>query len=300
MNKSVSIVIPNWNGKELLKKNLSSVIKAKSFSGNNIVEIVVVDDASTDDSVAFLEKNFSNDIRLIKHTENRGFSVTVNRGVRSAKGSLVCLLNTDVIPSDKFLAPVLKHFSDDQLFAVGLHEMGYGPSKGFFKDGYIQHGNYGELKDTHISFWASGGSGVFSKKIWKELHGLDEELYSPFYWEDIDIGYRAYKRGYKIAWEPGAHVVHKHESTISTSNFRKRYMDRIKERNQLLFTWKNLTSRKLFKKHVIKLVERTISHPGYIKIILLALKKRKILSKRRKREIKQSTVSDEVVFAKFS
>ena len=78
---------------------------------------------------------------------------------------------------------------------------------------------------------------------------MDEKLLSPFYWEDIDLCYRAAKRGYINLWEPRGKVVHKHESTIS--KFPKIYVARVKERNQLLMLWKNIHSKNLIKKHIM-------------------------------------------------
>jgi len=92
-------------------------------------------------------------------------------------------------------------------------------------------------------------------------------------------------------------VVHKHESTISKLS--KSYTQRIRERNELLFIWKNITSKNLIKKHVTGLASRVIRKPGYLRIVIMALLKFKLVFKRRKQEIKESKVSDEAIFAKF-
>jgi GT2 family glycosyltransferase len=296
----VSIIIPNWNGQKLLAKNLPHVIHTKKYKKNNIREIIIVDDGSTDDSVKFLNKNFKSDIQLVKHTKNRGFSSAVNTGARTAKGQLLCLLNTDVIPNKNFLQTVIPIFSDKDVFAVGLHEEGYGPPAVMFKNGYIHHINSSEPNKISESFWVSGGSGVFRRDIWMQLRGLDEILLTPFYREDIDICYRAAKRGYKNLWAPKALVKHKHESIINTDNFDKKYMDIIKERNELLIHWKNITSPNFFRKHISGVLSRTIKHPGYSKVVFEALKKLKKTMNARSREKKESTVSDEAIFAKFS
>lgn len=294
---TVSIVIPNYNNRYLLEKNFPSVLEASKNLKNNISEIIIVDDGSSDDSVSFLNSNYKNEIKLIKHTKNRGFASAVNTGVRASKGDLILLINTDVIPESDFLEPAIAHFKDPKVFAVSMHEEGYGGAKGHFADGYIQLGMTEETKTSHISFYVSGGSGVFRRSIWKELGGMDEKLLSPFYWEDIDLCYRAAKRGYTNLWEPESKVVHKHESTIS--KLPKKYVDRVKEKNQLLMLWKNIQSKKLIHKHIIAILTRALKHPGYFVIIFMALLRLPVALKLRKKEIKESVVSDEAIFAKF-
>jgi len=282
----VSVVIPNWNGRHLLEKNLPFILSAAKNPKNSILEIIVVDDFSSDDSVSYLKKNFKHEIRLIKQSKNRGFSYSVNHGVRMAKGELVCLLNTDVIPANDFLEPAILHFKNKNIFAVGFNEKGNSWANASFTNGYIQHSPGETTETTHDTFWVSGGSGVFRRSMWMELKGFDEELFSPFYWEDVDLGYRGHKWGYELLWEPKAHVIHEHESVINQNSFHLKYLNRIKERNELL---------------VIKaMLARILKHPGYVRIIYLAWKKRKLVFNKRKLVAKQSKVSDEAVFAKFN
>lgn len=294
----ISIVIPNWNGAFLMRKYLPKVIAAKKHIKNNIIEIVIVDDASTDESVSLLESQFKNDVRLVKHKTNRRFAAAVNTGVRFAKGTHICLLNTDVVPTANFLEEVVPHLLDKNVFGVTLHEKGYGPATGIF-DGYLKHASGKENNETRETLWISGGSGVFSKRIWKELKGLDGELYAPFYWEDVDLGYRAHKRGYKLLWEPASVVFHNHES-INSTNFNKGYLSRVKERNELLFIWRNVTSSIMTKKHRAALINRLVKHPGYLRVFFTAILKWKTVSARRKKEKEEAKVSDEAVIAKFT
>lgn len=293
---TVSVVMPNLNGEKLLEKNLPFLLKAKENPENNIIEIIVVDDGSWDGSVKLLTKKFP-EVKLIKHKKNRGFSAGVNTGTRMAKGDLVLLINTDVVPEENFLAPVFKHFNNPKVFAVSLHEKGFAYAKGSFWGGYIQLSMGEEEKEAHKSFYVSGGSGVFRRKIWMELGGMDEKLLSPFYWEDIDICYRAEKRGYINLWEPESYVVHNHESTIS--KFPKSYVQRVKERNQLLVIWKNIHSTKLLRNHIAGVIRRTVLHPGYLRIVFMALGRLGIALKARKKEIKLSKVSDEAVLMQY-
>lgn len=294
----VSIVIPNWNGKELLEKNLPAVLEAAANPKNSILEVIVVDDKSTDDSVEFLEKNYKEQVRIVRHTKNRGFPSSVNTGTRTARGTIVCLLNTDVIPQKNFLEKAEKHFEDSNVFAVSLHERGYGPSVGKFEFGFIGFGPGKETDKFQNTFWVSGGSGLFRRSVWMRLKGFDEVLLSPYYWEDVDICYRAAKRGYKLLWEPTAIVEHKHESTMKKLNQKK--VSKIKERNQLVFIWKNLTSANMFRKHIRGLLRRTLKNPGYIRIVFLALSKLPKIISARKKEKKEGRVSDEAIFARFS
>ena len=296
MGQNISVVIPNYNGLELLKKNLSKVISStKKFDAYS--EFVLVDDASTDKSVSYVRKEFP-EIKIIKHSINRGFSSSVNTGIKYSKGNFIVLLNTDVKPMDGYLKSAVAILNDSKVFAVSFHEVGYGWAKGFFRNGFAEHGVGGVGKTVHETFWVNGGSGIFRKSLIQKLGGFDEKLFNPFYWEDIDICYRAMKRGYKLLWDPDSQVVHDHELTIGSISKRKK--DLVLQRNQLLFIWKNITSRALFKRHIRGLCLRLSRHPGYIKIVYAALLKYGVCRERRRVEIKESKVSDEAIFARFN
>ncbi len=294
---SVSIIIPNYNGYDLLRQNIPLVIKASHNSRNKIKEIIVVDDASTDKSVKLLKENFP-EVKVIQHKTNRRFSAAVNTGVRMAKGELVCLLNSDVTPSNDFLKSSFKHFRNKQLFGVSFSEAGYSWARGEFIDGFVEHSPGKNDGTSHYTFWLSGGSSIIRRNLWMKLKGLDEKLYTPFYWEDLDLSYRAMKRGWKLIWEPLCIVHHEHESTNKV--FKSSYRVRIQERNQLFFIWKNITSKRMFQKHIRGLFKRVFHHPGYFRIILMALVKFPSIRKFRSIEKKQATVSDESIFSMFS
>ena len=126
----LTVVIPNYNGKSLLERNLPQVLKAVEQWGKPS-EIIVVDDASTDQSVAFLKKNFPQ-VKVVEHKKNQRFALACNSGVKVAKGKMVVLLNSDVAPELDFLKPLLKHFNDSQVFAVGCKERNLGVGKIFY------------------------------------------------------------------------------------------------------------------------------------------------------------------------
>lgn len=293
---NASVIIPNYNGERLLTENLPFVIKGMNNPANGICEIIVVDDGSWDGSVRLIKEKFPL-VKLIKHTKNRGFSAAVNTGARASKGDLLVLLNSDVIPNPDFLTVIKERFQNPQVFAVSMHEKGYGWANAEFIKGYISLIKAEEVNKLHRSFYVSGGSGVFRRSFWMSLGGMDEKLFSPFYWEDVDICYRAAKRGYQILWDPESLVIHKHESTISKLS--KKYVARVRERNQLLFIWKNITSASLARRHLTGVLERLVRHPGYLRIVIMALGRLGIVRKARQKEIKESRVSDEAIFSGF-
>lgn len=277
-----SIVIPVWNSLALLQKNLPAVVAVGAD------EIIIGDDASTDASLAFLRKNYPS-IKVVSHPR-LGFAGNVNAAVRQAEGDIVVLLNTDVLPEKNFLQPLVKDFADSRVFGVSCNEINhphYGPTRGIFDRGYITHEPRAKTPKTVRTFWVSGGSGAFRKSMWNQLGGFDESF--RFYWEDIDLAYRAQKRGWLCLWNPAARVVHEHEGTIKKLNRKK--MSRLQERNQLLFIWKNLTDTDLWLRHFIGLLLR-FSHPGYFIVFLQALTQRGYIVKMRKKEQKETKTTD--------
>ncbi|MBI4058837.1 glycosyltransferase family 2 protein [Candidatus Microgenomates bacterium] len=285
-----SVIIPNWNGEDLIEKNFSSWVDLGAD------EIIVVDDYSTDKSIEKLKVQ-SEKCKVIENNKNLGFARSVNKGVKAAQGDIIILLNTDVKPDKNLIKAILPHFNDEKVFGVSFAEEKFSWSRGLWKDGFIQHEPGERINNLHETFWISGGSGAFRKSIWDELGGLDE-IYAPFYWEDVDLCYRALKRGYKLLWEPRAKVLHKHEGTIG-KYFSKSYVNFIQERNQLLLIWKNITSKKMFREHINGLMGRLLRSPGYIKVVLAALTKLSQIKKSRLQEIREAKVTDEEVFAQF-
>lgn len=241
----ISFIIPNYNSDNILVKNLPRVL------ANGADEIIIVDDGSTDRSDEKIKnqiskiKNTEKKLKILENTKNLGFSSTVNRGVKEASGDVVVLLNTDVLPEPDFLAPLIGHFSDPLVFAVGCMDKSIEEEKVIFRGrglakwsrGFLVHWR-GEVDKTD-TFWVSCGSGAFRKDLWLKLGGLDE-IYNPFYWEDIDLSYRAKKAGYKLVFEPKSVVIHKHEEGVIKQKFSPLMIKTIVYRNQFIFSWKYL------------------------------------------------------------
>lgn len=280
----ITIAIPNYNRTDLLRKNLPNILN----SGAD--EILVIDDGSTDQSIEVVRKEFP-EIKLLVNNKNLGFIPSVNRLFKEAMGDIVILLNNDVYVREDFLKYLVPHFQNKQIFAVNLHENGEGWADAFWKDGFFEFKRVKESKFVHKSSWASGGSAAYNKKIWQELDGLDS-LFKPFYWEDIDISFRAIRAGYEILWEPKAVVFHEHETTINKI-FSKKYVNWVKQRNQLLFIWKNITDQNLLQDHYENLRKRLLGGMGlgyWIPYLWAMLKKSQI-----KKEVLGKQLSDQEV-----
>ncbi|MEK7169069.1 MAG: glycosyltransferase family 2 protein [Patescibacteria group bacterium] len=252
---NVSVVIPNYNGEELILKNLPKLITELDKYTKGEIEVIVVDDGSEDNSVGVIKKFLK--VKLLINSKNVGFSQTVDRGVGEARGELILLLNNDVLPQKGFLEPLLTHFNDPKVFAVGCMDKSVekngeivlrGRGTGLWKRGFLVHSR-GEV-DSNDTLWVSGGSGMFRKSIWEELGGLNT-LYNPFYWEDIDLSYRAQKSGYKVIFENKSVVLHEHEKGIIKKKFSPFKVKSIVYRNQFIFVWTNLTDFNLVLKHFL-------------------------------------------------
>lgn len=295
--KKISIIIPYWNGVEKIQKHLLKVIKiAKS---NNIFEIIASDDASEDNTVEILKTQFP-EVRLIERKINGGFSSNVNTAVNEAKGEIIFLLNSDAEPERNFLEFALPHFDNPQVFSVSCNAGGLW-AVGRFENGFFWHNQATDINQAdkpHQTLWASGGSGFFRKSLWDELGGLDD-LYNPFYVEDIDLGFRATKRGYINIWEPRSKVEHYKEKGVIENSFSKNIISSTSERNILIFIWKNITSPKLISDHKRALFKRLIKHPKYWIIFMRALSKFPKIMEKRKTEKIYAKLTDEEVFDIF-
>jgi GT2 family glycosyltransferase/glycosyltransferase involved in cell wall biosynthesis len=244
--RSASVVIPNWNGRDLLEKYLPSIITA--LSGNDGNEIVVVDNGSTDGSADFVREAFPS-VRVLALPENLGFGGGSNAGFRAAKNDIVVLLNSDMRVAPDFLHPLLEDFSDESVFAVSCQIFFSDPDKlreetgltqGWWDHGKlrVRHRIDAQVKSAYPCFYGGGGSCAFDRRKFLELGGFDH-LLAPFYLEDTDLGFAAWKRGWKVLYEPRSVVFHEHRGTIGKT-FSDAYIQGVLKKNFLLFTWKNI------------------------------------------------------------
>lgn len=265
----VSIVIPNWNGRELLPEFFPSAVAAAEHYHEKYgaaAEVIVVDDGSTDGSQQWLAQHYgqSDIVRIIACPENRGFSPAVNTGFAAARHPIVFLLNNDLRVSLDAIAPLVRHFDDANVFAVCCkayrldgETLDGGGKLGWFEKGfwrvYLNYDILPERLPTHpppfYSFFASGGYTAYDAAKLKQLGGFCE-LLAPIYWEDVEICLRAWKRGWTVHYEPESVVYHQSSATMGKKSLRRR-VNIVSERNRLLMTWINLHDRRWFASHLL-------------------------------------------------
>jgi GT2 family glycosyltransferase len=294
----ISIVIPTYKNKEQLLQNLSA-----NLSFLKECEIIVVNDYPQD-NLSELSK-FKN-IKLIHNEKNLGFGQSVNRGVHAALHKYVMLLNSDVVLHDDSFQRAEILFSDSNLFAVSFlqHERNehmVGKNTLFWKHGLMHHRGV-ETSTAGNNGWAEGGSCIVDKDKFLKLGGFDS-LYAPFYWEDIDLSYRAWKSGYRTLFTPEIRVEHHHESTIG-KYFSNTFIKTISYRNQFLFVWKNITDSSLFFSHLLSLFPLTVlmlikGEFAFLKGLVLAITKLGSIINRRRMNDKIFKLSDKEVLKRI-
>jgi GT2 family glycosyltransferase len=258
--RHASIIVLSWNHKELLQECLDAIKKAVAFEGGNH-EIIVVDNGSTDGTADYVRLQYP-EVRLVDLKKNYRFSMGNNYGVQCAKNDVVILLNNDVIVEEDFLRPLLEGFQSPDIFAVTSQIFNYYQSRvreetgktfgsivfGSVLVGHTAPGPFDSERKLVPVFYAGGGSTAYWRDKYLELRGFSE-LYNPAYVEDADISYRAWKSGYRVLFCPSSRVVHKHRST-TVLELGSKGIDYYISRNLFIFFWKNITSLKLFARHL--------------------------------------------------
>ena len=251
----IAIVILNWNGEVLLERYLPSVVEH-----SNGADIYVADNASTDDSIAFVSTNHPS-IKIIKNTENGGFAKGYNDALEHVEADVFCLLNSDVEVTENWLEPIIDAFSSikdaaiiqpkildllkkDHFEYAGagggfIDQLGYPFCRGrIFQTLERDNGQYDDIKEI---FWATGACMFVKKNVFNELNGFDADYFA--HQEEVDFCWRAKNHGYKIIYVGTSKVFHLGGSTLSNMNPKKTYLN---FRNSLFSITKNLPRRKAF------------------------------------------------------
>lgn len=224
--KTISIVIPNYNGSKLLATYLPYTFTAIE-NAEVAYEVIVVDDASADDSVAFLKDQYPQ-VKVLVNTQNSGFSYTCNQGIAAAQHELILLLNSDVKLTPDYFEHQFKYFEADDTFGVmgriidmegdDIQDAARMPKfNGLkLKTDYFYYTN--NDTDKLFTFYLSGANALIDAAKLKEIGGF-YELFSPFYCEDMELSIRAWKLGWKCYYEHQS--ICRHQVSATTNELKK-------------------------------------------------------------------------------
>lgn len=246
----IAIVILNWNGKKLLENFLPSVV---SFSSQQ-AEIYIADNASTDDSIAYV-KNFFPSIHIIENTTNGGYAKGYNDALQIVNADVFCLLNSDVEVTKNWLNPVIDILEKEPKTAIiqpklldfkNKTKFEYAGAGGGFVDLYgypycrgrvfnqLENDN-GQFNDTSAIFWASGACLFIRSEVYHKVGGLDEDYFA--HQEEIDLCWRTQNIGYAVKYVGTSVVYHVGGATLQETNPQKTFLN---FRNSLLNVVKNV------------------------------------------------------------
>ena len=251
----IAVVILNWNGEVLLERFLPAVVKYSKDA-----TIYVADNASTDGSIAFLEKNYPS-IAIIKNKVNGGFAQGYNEALQHIEADIFCLLNSDVEVTEGWLSPIPDAFNTLPKAAIIQPKILDLLNKEYFEyagaaGGFIDQLGYpfcrgrifqtlekdnGQYDDTKEIFWATGACMFVKKEVFTELKGFDADYFA--HQEEVDFCWRAKNHGHKVYYIGTSKVYHLGGSTLSNMNPKKTYLN---FRNSLFSITKNLPLHKAF------------------------------------------------------
>ncbi len=264
IHSGISVVLPNFNGRKLLEENLPSLFAALDKADCDY-EVIVADDASSDDSIEYLRQNHP-EIRIKSAEQNQGFSGNCNSGAKIATKDLLCIANTDAtFDINYFLGACTTFANNKHLFALkgDIHNYRDEKDKPYYigkvcqlysKRGLLRF-NHNVIPDSskfgpnrEQQFPPLGTGFICDRKKYLELGGFDE-VFSPYYWEDSDLPLRALRKGWQIHYTPERKLYHKTSSTISKtqSNVKRRL---VSIRNKHLFAWRHLKGKTQWVTHV--------------------------------------------------
>ena len=271
MSENVSVVIPTWRGKHLLEAYLPSIIDAVDFyrrSRGADAEIIVVEDAGGDDTMQWLRSQYGNRIIALEHEQNTGFCSACQTGFMHARFPVVLLLNNDVRLAEDCIAPMVDHFRDPGVFAVTgkmFNQKGdtfcNGGKVGEFRRGmWSSYRNYdapssAETDSSYLSFAAIGAFSAYDRQKFLKIGGFDPLTAM---YEDIEISYRGWKRGWLIRYEPQSIAYHDASQTMKR-RYGKRSRNMLSNRSRILMHWILLHDRRMFGLHLASITVRFLT-----------------------------------------
>jgi GT2 family glycosyltransferase len=259
----VAVVILNWNGKQLLEQFLPSVVQ---FSKE--ATVYVADNASTDDSVAFVKAHFP-EVSIVVNPTNTGYAGGYNEALQHIDADVFALVNSDIEVTENWLQPIIKTFQNEPTTAIIQPKILDFKNKAYFEyagaaGGYIDQYGYpfcrgrifntlekdnGQYDTNQNIFWASGACFFIRSAVYKELNGFDTSFFA--HQEEIDLCWRAKNKGYTIKYLFESKVYHVGGATLQQGNPKKTELN---FRNSLYMLTKNLPKKDLFKILFIRMI----------------------------------------------
>lgn len=247
--KLVSVIIPNWNGQNLLGPCLESLYR-QEFDD---FETILVDNGSTDESIVFVEKYFPQ-VTIIRLEENRGFSAAVNAGISASVSPYICLLNNDTEVDPRWLGEIVAALDANPDLGSAASKILFfsdrttvnsaGDEFSLFGVAYqkrLMRGDGDLFSVPRYVFSACGAAALYRREILEKVGLFDEAFFA--YQEDVDIGFRIQLAGYHCLFVPTAIVYHKYHATSSRNSNLWFYL---RERNKYFILIKNLSGKLLF------------------------------------------------------
>jgi GT2 family glycosyltransferase len=238
----VALLALNYNGLAHLDECLSSALRAaRAYSG--YCAVVCVDNKSTDGSRQHVRTRYP-DVEIVEAPAN-DFLFSLNAVVEARPEDIVIIVNNDMRFDEGFVAPLVFHFTDPRVFAVGAAILDWdgsantvGPRCARVRQfWFYKWWNY-ERQQAALTLEACGGAAAYRRRMFVELGGFDP-LFRPGYYEDLDLSYRAWGRGWTVVYEPGSRAYHKLSASM-LERFGDAAKARLLYRNHLLFTIKNI------------------------------------------------------------
>lgn len=262
--KKVAVVILNWNGRKMLEEYLPSVVNSLP----EYAEVILADNASSDDSVTFVKQQYPN-IRIIINKSNGGFAKGYNDALASVEHEYVVLLNSDVETPENWIEPVIEFMEKNPNVGAAMPKILQLQKKSHFEyagagGGFIDQWGFpfcrgrifeeleedkGQYNNNQEVFWATGACMFVRNKVYKQLGGLDEFFFA--HMEEIDLCWRIQRLGFSVYSIGSSHVFHLGGGTLKKVNPRKTFLN---FRNNLLMLVKNHPSKGFFFKILQKLL----------------------------------------------
>ncbi|MBQ6726106.1 MAG: glycosyltransferase family 2 protein [Bacteroidales bacterium] len=249
MNKRIAIVILNWNGRKMLKQFLPSVVEHSATA-----QIVVADNASTDDSLDFLRTSYPQ-ISIIVNDKNYGFAEGYNKALAHVDADYYVILNSDVEVTPNWIEPVVELMESDDKIAICQPKLLSHINRDTFEyaggaGGFIDRFGYpfccgrvfstlekdlGQYDDVREVFWATGAAMFVKAPVFHQLGGFDGDFFA--HMEEIDFCWRAKNHGYKVMYCPNSKIYHVGGGTLPPSSPFKTFLN---FRNNFALLYKNL------------------------------------------------------------